>query len=165
MKEIAFIVNPNSEFYNQYFKAKEEKQRLHELAKKFFEKYDLVDGGKYYQTKFLGMQLNAEQKERFANQLRKRDDEYGMSRFKKNSPMQKSWSEEVASKIDFDVIDAVKFWYFGLISCGSYNLWDNKGTIYGYLKDNYINENISLRDDMKEIKMSEYYSVIESLED
>lgn len=164
MKEVAFIVNPNSEFYNKYFKSKEERQRLHDLARVFFEKYDLVDSGEYYQTKFLGIKLNTEQKERFANQLKKRDDENGMSRFKKNSPMQKSWDEDVTSKIDFGVIDAVKFWYFGLIGCGSYNLWDNKGTIYGYLKDNNRDE-IKLEDYMTEIKMSEYYSVIESLKD
>ncbi len=164
MKEIAFIVNPNSEFYNKYFKAKEERQRFHDLARVFFEKYDLVDSGEYYQTKFLGMKLNTEQKERFANQLKKYDDENGMSRFKKNSPMQKSWDDDVISKIDFDIINAMKFWYFGFIGQGSYNLWDNKGTIYGYLKDNNSNE-IKLADYMTEIKMSEYYSMIESLKD
>ena len=84
MKEIAFVVKPNSEFYNKYFKAKEEKQHFHELARKFFEKNDLLDSGEYYQTRFLGLKLNTEQKKRFAEQLKKYDDENGMSIFKKD---------------------------------------------------------------------------------
>ena len=83
MKEIAFIVRPKSEFYNKYFKAKEEKQRFHDLARVFFTKYDLLDNAKYYQTEFLGLSLNSEQKKRFAGQLKKYDDKNGMSIFKK----------------------------------------------------------------------------------
>lgn len=161
MKEIAFVVKPDSEFYNKYFKAKEEKQHFHELARNFFEKNDLLDSGEYYQTGFLGLKLNAEQKKRFAEQLKKYDDENGMSIFKKKSPMQREWNENVTSKVDFEIIDAIKFWYFSFINHGSYNLWDYNGSIYGYLKDNY-KEEIQLADYMTEIKMSEYYSVIES---
>ena len=162
MKEVAFTVKSDSEFYIKYFKAKEEKQKFHDLARTFFEKHDLLDSGEYYQTKFLGLKLNAEQKNKFAKQLKKYDDENGMSLFKKNSKMQKSWNEDVTSNVDFEIIDVIKFWYFGFINHGSYNLWDYNGTIYGYLKDNY-NEEIKLTDYMMEIKMSEYYSVIESL--
>ena len=110
MKEIAFIVRPDSEFYNKYFKAKEEKQHFHNLARVFFEKYDLLDDAKYYQTEFLGLKLNAEQKSKFANQLKKHDDKNGMSIFKKNSIMQKAWNEDVTSKVDFKTIDSIHFW-------------------------------------------------------
>lgn len=163
MKEIAFMVRPDSEFYNKYFKAKEEKQHFHDLARAFFEKYDLLDNAEYYQTEFLGLKLNEEQKNRFANQLTKYDDKNGMSIFKKRSAMQKSWNENVTSKVDFKTIGALRFWYFPFINKGRYNLWDDgHGTIYGYLEDNY-KEEISLADYMIEIKMSEYYSEIESL--
>lgn len=163
MKEIAFIVKSDSEFYHQYYKAKEEKQRFHDLAKVFFEKHDLLDSSKYYQTEFLGLELNAEQKQRFVEQLRKNDDANGMSVFKKKSAMQKSWNEEVTSKINFEIINTINFWYCGFIYYGNYSLWDdNQGTIYGYLKDN-LKDEIRLADYMTEIKMSEYYSIIESL--
>lgn len=162
MKEIAFKVNLDSEFYNKYFKAKEEKQHFHDLAKAFFEKNDLLDSGEYYQAKFLGLKLNAEQKKKFAEQLKMHDDENGISIFKKKSSMQKSWNEDVTSKVDFDIIDEMKFWYLPFINHGSYNLWDYNGVIYGYLKDSY-KEEIQLDKCMIEIKMSEYYSVIESL--
>lgn len=163
MKEIAFIVKRDSEFYNNYFKAKEERQRLHDLAKVFFEKYDLLDNSEYYQAEFLGLKLNAEQKQRFAGQLKKYDDENGMSIFKKRSDMQKSWNEEVVSNVDFEIINKIKLWYIGLIFVGKYNLWDCDGDIYGYLRNDF-SDRINLPYHMTEIKMSEYYSVIESAE-
>lgn len=161
MKEVAFVVKPDSEFYNKYFKVKEERQYLHDLARVFFEKYNLVDNAEYYQTEFLGLKLNIEQKKRFAEQLRKDDDANGMSIFKKKSAMQKAWNEEVTSKIDFEIINTMRFWYMGFLYHGSYSLWDYNGNVYGYLKDN-INDDIKLADYMTEIKMSEYYAAIES---
>ena len=162
MKEIAFIVRPDNEFYNKYFRAKEEQQYFHDLARAFFEKHDLVSEGEYYQSEFLCLKLNAEQKKRFAKQLNKYDDENGMSIFKKKSPMQKAWNDEVVSNIDLKTINKIRFWYFDFLYHGIYNLWDYNGIIYGYLKDNVMKE-IKLADYMIEIKMSEYYSVIESL--
>ena len=163
MKEIAFVVNKDSEFYNKYFKAKEERQHFHDLARAFFEKYDLVDNAEYYQTEFLGLKLNAEQRKRFEGQLKKYYDENGMSIFKKKSAMQKAWNDEVTSKIDFKVIDSIRFWYLAFLFHGSYSLWDYNDSVYGYLKDNLVDE-IKLADYMTEIKMSEYYSVIEMSE-
>ena len=163
MKEVAFTVNKESQFYKNYFLAKEERQKFHELAKAFFKKHDLFEPKKYYQTEFLGLELTAEQKALYADQIKKNDDENGMTRFKKRSPMQKSWEEDVVSKVDFDVIKKLNFWWFEFIAHGSYSLWDHDGVIYGYLKDRY-KEEIKLADYMTEIKMSEYYMAIEETE-
>ena len=163
MKEVAFTIKSDSEFYNKYFKAKEEKQHFHDLAKAFFEKYDLLDNSEYYQAEFLGLKLNDEQKQRFAGQLRKNDDKNGMSIFKNKSIMQKSWNEEVISKINLKIINKVKLWYVDFLNYGSYSLWDYNGNIYGYLKEN-LSDNINFADYMTEIKMSEYYSIIELAE-
>lgn len=161
MKEIAFTVNKDSQFYKNYFLAKEERQKFHELAKAFFKKHNLFETKKYYQTEFLGLELTSEQKALYADQIKKNDDENGMTRFKKRSAMQKSWEEDVVSKVDFDVIEKPKFWWFEFISRGSYSLWDHDGVIYGYLKDGH-KEEIKLADYMTEIKMSEYYMAIEA---
>lgn len=163
MKEIAFTVNKDSQFYKNYFLAKEESQKFNELAKEFFKKHNLFETKKYYQTEFLGLELTEEQKALYADQIKKNDDENGMTRFKKRSAMQKSWKEDVASKVDFDVIEKPKFWWFEFITRGSYSLWDHDGVIYGYLKDSY-KEEIKLADYMTEIKMSEYYMAIEATE-
>lgn len=163
MKEVAFTVNKDSQFYKNYFLAKEERQRFHGLAREFFKKHNLFEPKKYYQTEFLGLELTAEQKALYADQIKKNDDENGMTRFKKRSAMQKSWEEDVVSKVDFDVIEKSKFWWFEFIMRGSYSLWDHDGVIYGYLKDSY-KEQIKLADYMTEIKMSEYYMAIEATE-
>ena len=163
MKEIAFTVNKDSQFYKNYFLTKEERQKFHELAKAFFKKHNLFEPKKYYQTEFLGLELTAEQKALYADQIKKNDDENGMTRFKKRSAMQKSWEEDVVSKVDFDVIEKPKFWWFEFIMRGSYSLWDHDGIIYGYLKDSH-KEEIKLADYMTEIKMSEYYMAIEATE-
>lgn len=164
MKQVAFKVVKDSEFYKQYFETKAEQQKFHDLAGDFFKKHDLIDKSKeYYQTKFLALGLTAEQKERFAGQLKKDTDNRGMSIFKKKSPMQKMWNEDVTSKIDFYMLNQNDWWYGTLISQGSYSLWDYEGEIYGYLSDKY-KEEIELPDYFTKIKLSEYYSVIEEME-
>ena len=78
MKEVAFTVNKESQFYKNYFLAKEERQKFHELAKAFFKKHNLFETKKYYQTEFLGLELTEEQKALYADQIKKNDDENGI---------------------------------------------------------------------------------------
>ena len=70
MKEIAFQIKRDSEFYKKYFETKAEKEKFHKLARIFFEKYDLLDNLEYYQTEFLGLKLTIEQRERFKKQIK-----------------------------------------------------------------------------------------------
>lgn len=162
MIEIAFTVDKQSDFYKEYFEAKAEKQKFHNYARAFFEKHNLVDSANYYMTDFLGMQLSAEQKERFGNQLKKYDDKNGMSLFKKNSPMQKQWTDEVVGKVNMKLMDTQRFWWLYYVSHGRYALWDNGAEIFGYLSDKY--RIVKLPDYFNPIKMSEYYLAVEATE-
>lgn len=164
MKEIAFQIKRDSEFYKKYFETKAEKEKFHKLARIFFEKYNLLDNLEYYQTEFLGLKLTIEQKERFKKQIKKYADDKGMSIFKKLSPMQKAWEEEVTSNINFQILDQNDWWYGGMISYGSHSLWDYNSDVYGYLLDRHKDE-IKLPDYMVEIKLSRYHSIIESFDD
>lgn len=161
MVEVAFKVDTNSDFHKQYFLAKAEKQKFHDCAREFFAKHNLVDSGGYYQNPQLALQLTEEQKQRFAGQIKKYEDNNGVTWFKKNSAMQKEWNQDVVSKIDMKLIDAQELWWFCHVRCGSYALWDEGGIIYGYMMDKH-EVNIQLADFMQPIKMSEYYAVIES---
>lgn len=163
MVKIAFKAVKDKELYNKYFKAKEEKQKFHGLARNFFESHDLLDPENYYIRETLGLQLTEEQADRFAGQLKKYTDENGMYTFKKNSKMQKEWFDEVVSKVDMKTVYSNDFWWFNYIKCGSYALWDYGGNVYGYLNSKN-QENISLTDDMEQIKLSEYYRVVEEWE-
>lgn len=160
---LTFTVRPDSHFYTDYFEAKAEKQKFHDIAVPFLEKHG-IEGG-FYIAEFLAIEGTSEQREKFSGQLLKKPDHQGFYRFYKKSPIEKAWESEVAAKINFKVLEKCDHWYFGFINAGKYKLWDWKGTIYGYLENKYANV-IQLDERwMSPIKVSEYYSAIEAYED
>ena len=158
--EIAFKVDRSSNFYKKYFDVKSEQQKFHDLARAFFTEHNLALNGGYYQSEILYCELDEEERKKFAGQITKYTDKNGLTRFRKNSALQKAWTENVVGKIDMKMIDYIKFWWICYIHCGSYSLWDRNGEIYGYLSEKN-DKNIQTADWMIQIKMSEYYSVIE----
>lgn len=158
--EVAFKVDHSSEFYKKYFDVKAERQKFHDLARAFFTEHNLASKGGYYQCESLYCELNEEERKKFANQVTKYADKNGLTRFRKNSALQKAWTENVVSQIDMKTIDSIKFWWLCYVHCGSYALWDRNREIYGYLSEKN-DKNIQTADWMIQIKMSEYYSVIE----
>lgn len=161
MIEQAFRVTKGSKLYNEYFETQAEKQKMHDLARPFFEKHDLLnDGLGYRMTENLIMQLTKEQREKYAHQLKKLIDKNDMYYFKRSSAMNKEWYETVSSKVDVNIIDQLWCWYWPYISQGSYALWHHGDELYGYLKDNH-KDRLELAEYMEPIKMSEYYRVQE----
>jgi hypothetical protein len=165
MVEQAFIVDKDSKLYTEYFEAYAEKQKMHDLARVFFEKHSLLnDHLGYRMIENLALQLTPEQEEKYKAQLKVAEDANGMRYFKKASPMCKEWRETVSSKVDFNIMDKLWCWYWPYIGQGSYALWNSGDALYGYLSDKY-KDKIELSDYMKPIKMSEYYFAKESLTD
>lgn len=163
MTEQAFIVEKDSYLYEWYFDANAEKQKMHDLARVFFEKHDLLNYGLGYRMiENLALQLTPEQVEKYKAQLKVNSDADGTRYFKKSSPMNKEWYETVASKVDFNIIDKLWCWYWPYIGQGSYSLWHHGDMLYGYLSDKH-KDKLELADFMKPIKMSEYYAVKEAI--
>ena len=161
MREIAFIVKKDSKMYESYMIEKTEKQRFHNFAYDFFEKRDFGKGDKYILSERLSLELDSEHIEKYKNQLiADRDD--GFSRFKLNSKIQKEWESEVVSKCDMNKLRHNSIWYYDFIYSGSSAMWDYQGQVYGYLSSKH--EDIKTCDDMKIIKLSEYYKIIEEIE-
>lgn len=160
--EIAFKVKQDSEFYRKYFEAKEEREKLKGLALPFFEKHGI--DGRFYQSKTLGVKIPREQRDKFEGQIRKNPDRYGFYSFKVKSPIEKEWEETVTNNIDFERLEQVDFWWLQHITQGSYNLWDEDGEIYGFLCAKAERE-FKPDDFMEEIKLSEYYAVIERVKE
>ena len=160
--EIAFRVKRDSEFYKQYFEAKAEREKLKGLAFPFFKKHGI--DGRFYQTKTLGVKIPREQRDKFEGQIRKNPDRLGFYFFKVKSPIEKEWEESVTNHIDFKRLEQVDFWWLYHITQGSYNLWDAGGEIYGFL-DNKQEGDFKPENFMEEIKLSEYYAVIERVEE
>lgn len=160
--EIAFRVKRDSEFYKQYFEAKAEREKLKGLAFPFFEKHGI--DGRFYQSKTLGVKIPREQRDKFEGQIRKNPDRNGFYSFKLKSPIEKEWEETVTNRIDFERLEQVDFWWLDHITQGSYNLWDEDGEIYGFLCSKQEKE-FKPGDFMEEIKLSEYYAVIERVKE
>lgn len=153
--EKAFKVKKDSRLYNNYFISKSERERFRQLANSFFDSigYD----GRYT----LARRLMVNQSELFPNELCKTQTRESLYRFKINSPTQKQWEQEVVDKVDMEACNCNDFWYFDCLMRGKYNLWDYNGEVYGYLESAY---ELKLTEDMEEIKMSEYYKIIEEIE-
>ena len=160
--EIAFRVKRDSEFYKQYFEAKEEREKLKGLARPFFEKHGI--DGRFYQSETLSVKLTREQRDKFEGQIRKNPDSKGFYFFKVKSPIEKEWEETVTNHIDFNRLEQVDLWWLGHIMQGTYNLWDADGEIFGFLC-NKLDEKFKPDAFMEEIKLSEYYAVIERIKD
>ena len=96
------------------------------------------------------------------NELYKHANRDGLYKFKIKSPTQTRWEEEVISQINMEAYKAIKFWWAPCIMSGQFTIWDYNGEIYGCLESK---GDIKLTEDMEEIKLSEYYKIIEEIED
>lgn len=163
MVEMAFRAVKGGELYNKYFKAQAEKQKFYDLARDFFVRNNLLDGGSFCEGSSLILELTDDQVHRFSGQLRKDRDKNGMYIFKKNSKMQKSWNKEVTDNVDLKEMIRLRMWYYPYIKSGRQALWSYNGCLYGYLSDSH-EESIRLTDDMEQIQLSEYYRIREEAE-
>ena len=101
MFEIAFKVNPDSEFYKNYFMKKAEKEKFLELADEFVEKYFLGEWLSLALSDRLTIRLNAEGTRKYAPQTTKHSNRPGFSTFKKQSSMNHLWENEVCKCVDW----------------------------------------------------------------
>lgn len=154
--EVAFRLSTNCELYHQYMMAREEKIKFNNLARYFAGKHFGQDAMTYQMDQRLTCNLQKDG-ETVKNKS------CGLFVYKKTSPTQKAWEEEVVSHIDFEKLNSCTLWYWGLIYKGSYSLWDYKGNVYGYLSSQ--SDTIRLPDGAEKMKLSEYYRVIEELEE
>ena len=157
MNEFAFKLKYGSEMYNDYMIEKNAKNAFHNLAREFFKKHYFSAKGGYIIGERLCIELSDAEVELYRNQLMK-DTVQGCHKFKKNSKMQKLWEKEVVKKCNIDNIYHNNMWYWPFMLRGTYSMWDYDGTVYGCLKSE---GEIKHCDDMVEMKMSEYYKVIE----
>lgn len=159
MTEKSFKLKRDSELYRKYFISEAEKEKFKTLANAFFDKIGYE--GAYTLSERLHVRDEYFVLDKyFHGELCKNPEAGGLYRFKANSPTQKRWEREVLDKIDFKAYRATNFWYFKCFMRGKYSLWDYNDDVYGYIESD---GEINLTDDMEEIKMSEYYRVIEEM--
>ena len=161
MVEIAFKVDPESELYQKVADRCSERQKFHDLAREFFARNEPFHSQHYVQSRDFMMDLTEEEQRKYQSQILKRKSSNGMCIFRKGSLMQKKWTNEVVSRVDFRKLDSLRTWYFQFIDSGSCALWMSKtGDVYGYLSDKH-KDAINLPPYMRKIKISEYYLAVE----
>lgn len=151
--EVAFKLSKECDLYKQYMEAEAEREKINELVKVFAMKHFGSEKLKYRITETLFCDVE------FVGQVCKQKSG-NLYRYKKNSALQKAWEQEVYGKADFKKTDILHFWYWGLIDRGSYSLWSKNGEVYGYLSS-ADESSPKLPDGAIEIKMSEYYRIVE----
>ncbi|MBQ8806485.1 MAG: hypothetical protein IJZ68_08530 [Bacteroidaceae bacterium] len=160
---LTFRVNPDSEFYKQYFEAQEERKHFRELAKIFFDKHDI--DGSYYHCQNLEVKFQDDNvRKKFADQLCIKPDNRGFYRFKKNSAMNKEWVATVTSQVNFKRLEQCELWFLDVMMSGTYSMWHMDGEIYGKVEENGLVP-LQPASYMIPIKISEYYVVVEKAEE
>ena len=157
--EKAFKVKKDSKLYQDYFRSEAERKKFKEFGNTFFNKIGYK--GAYTLTRNLMVKNNLSTlSEFFPNELCKYANSDDLYKFKVKSKTQKRWEEEVVSQIDMEAYNAIKFWWMNCIWSGRYAIWNYNGEVYGMLESK---KDIKLTEDMEEIKMSEYYKIIEEI--
>lgn len=160
--ERAFRLKKDSDLYQKYFRAFEERKKFKELSTAFFDKNYPKFKGQYTMTSRLFVYDSKEILDKYwKGELCRTRDRSGLFQLKKKSKTQQLWESEVVSHINIDDYTATVFWWWDYISKGSYALWHHGDEVYGKL---YSEAKFELTDDMVEIKLSEYYAVKEELE-
>ena len=162
MVTLAFKVKHGSDFYKQYFAAKDEKEKFRQMAVNFTAKLG-IDGDIYVSERLCVKPLIGKRFEYYHQTLAK-PDKNGFYWFKKKSITQELWDADIVPKVNWECIKKMDLWWWGHIQSGTYSLWDHDGEIYGYLEDR-AQKDITPADFMEPMKMSEYYAVIENYEE
>lgn len=168
MFEIAFKVNPDSDFYKNYFMKKAEKKKFLKLANKFLDKYFWGEWLSLNLSGRLTIRLNAEGTQKYAQQTTKHSNCPGFSTFKKQSPMNRLWEDEVCKCVDWKKFSANDFWWMNFHGTGkiSTELWDDEqGNLYGYFSSEFSGKNTKVPESVTQMKLSEYYAAYENYEE
>ena len=160
---LTFRVKKDSEFYKKYFQAQAERKHFLELAKVFFDKYDI--DGDYYHTVDLQVRFHDDDvRKRYQDQMCVNPDDRNFYRFKKKSPMNKEWRETITVNVDFKTLEQCDLWFLDSMMNGWYSLWHLEDEVYGKVETKNGDEPV-VASYMEPIKLSEYYVAVEKAEE
>lgn len=167
---IAFQFKTGSKMYNAFFALQDEKNRMRELTKRFFDSYfpELKSRG-YLITKRLCVQLSDTEREQFSKQLLKKSYHQGEDefwQFRQNSEMNQKWFGEVYSHINEEAINGFRFWFwdFNILGGGHTEILVDGKDLYGLIIPNHESEKPTIPEWVTLIPLSQYYSISERLE-
>lgn len=157
-----FIVKEGSRLHTDFWEWRRSVTENNEIVKKFFAEHGIEAAQYYINTTVLGIVPTDKDKEVFEKQLTKNhQNEQGLRLFRKNSVIGKAWLSQAAGmKI---LHKPFPTWYNAhLIGRSSSRLFDHKGVLYCSISA----DNVKMQEDtFEEIKGSEFFRIIEEVED
>ena len=157
-----FIVNKEHHIYKEYF---EWKDCANKLAKKFneFKNKTGIETNLFVPQKELLIVPNNNDLKICEKVLYKKDYGHGLRGFKKNSSFNKLW-EELTKDIVFKYKPTL-FYDFPIFGKTRTRIFDYKNKVYCSLDTDYLTKETKIPQGYKEIKASEFYKVIEDIEE
>lgn len=156
-----FEVKKDSELYNDYFEWLEDNNKVRCLYREFADRVGIKADEYIPHETELGIVPTSEDKEKFGKFLKVPGD-YGVCYFKKNSVYTKDWQKEIKQR-GCKVLRKPKILFY-LSNC--YKVRTRLFHINDKLYGSYDTEDeVKLPDSFIEMKASEFYQIIESLEE
>lgn len=157
-----FIVNKDHHIYKEYF---EWKDCANKLAKKFneFKNKTGIETNLFVPQKELLIVPDNNDLKICEKALYKKDYGHGLRGFKKTSSFSKLW-EELTKDIIFKYKPTL-FYDFPIFGKTRTRIFDYKNKVYCSLDADYLTKETKIPQGYKEIKASEFYKVIENIEE
>ena len=168
MQTIAFKVKPNTDLYNNYFRQKTEKEIFGKLAEAFMNEH-FPNAQVFALADRLTVGLSEEEAKEYRDQLMKDVRYYdgkALYQFKRSSPLDKLWVEQVCKKVNGNNLNANFWWPSAFYDSGCFKgstaMWDDKkGNVYGLVETSDEWTHLVVPDTVERIKLSEYYAIAE----
>lgn len=154
-----FEIDKSHRIYSEYFEWLEDKDKVMNLYKEFAEMLGIEATEFIPRKDVLGIVLKGEDNKKFGKYLRVPEDR--IRYFKKNSSYANDWARLVRER-ELKILRKPNIaWYINAYWKASTRLFDVNGKLYGSFECERVFE---LPDEFTEMKASEFYKIIEDLE-
>lgn len=154
-----FTINPDSEFYKAYKAYRENRKVVNKRIKEFFKISGIESHGYFCTSQQLFIEPTAYDSKKFAIQLCVGCYENGLRRFKKRSEINQKWVNFIS---DMEIMDRPYLFIYLKGLRGGSRLFFDGNTLYC---SGDMEEGAPAPDGVTEIKGSEFFAVIEKLEE
>lgn len=166
MEEKCFKVKKDYHIYNEYFDWWNNQENLSEKWKQF-KRLTGIEAESFVPRRELYIIPTENDIKKFGKMLLAKDYGKGLMKFRANSSIQKDWEKFIdAYKVIVNKPDIIFDFLGNYCPCGriTSRLFHYKDDVYCSVSSEFINENTECPDGYEEIKKSEFYSIIETIE-
>lgn len=161
--EIYFRVKGDNPIYKKYF---EWWNNLDVIKKKWeqFRKLVGIESTQFVPKKELYIVPTENDLIKFGRFFYKQDYGNGLRKFKATSTIQKDWERFCNNNVKF-IDEPILFYDFPIMGKSRTRLFHYNDDVYGSISSDYIEDDFKIPDGYEQIKASEFYKIIETIEE